>query len=144
MTTCLETMATAIIITGVDPNAYAAFVAGTVNGLDPGNSIIGATYSNTVTSVTSGVALATILVILLVFILLIVMVYHEGYISDVSLVSAIAMSFAISALYYILLRSYSLSLAYDLLPVFQQTAVASALYTVNSAIRDTIYLALCR
>lgn len=137
-------MALAINESGVDPRAYSVFVSSNVKGLDPGNSQIGATYANTLTTTTSNVALAVMIVVLVAFIMLICIVYHEGRISSVTLVSTIAASFAIVALYYILARSYSLSLAYGLLPAFQQSAVTSILYALNSAIRSTIYLAICR
>jgi len=144
MTACLEKMAFVIDGEGVDPAAYAVFVASNVSGLDPGNSQIGATYSNTLSSTTSSTALAVMIVVLVAFIILIAMVYYEGYISSISLVSSIAISFAIVALYYVLVRSYSLSLAYGLLSSFQQSAVASILYTLNASLRSTIYLAFCR
>lgn len=144
MAACIEKMAIVIDREGVDAEAYAAFVASTVNSLDPGNSQIGATYANTLTTATSHIALAMMIVILIVFILLIALVYYEGYISSVSLISSIAMSFAIVTLYYILIRSYSLSLSYGLLPAFQQSSVALTLYTLNSWIRSGIYLVACR
>jgi len=143
MTTCVVEMVLNVRAHGVNAPAYADFVSSTINTLSPANSEIGATYASTVAETTTLVNLLVLLVVFFVFFVLALLMLHERYIGTTTFISVVAAALMIIVLFYVLNRSYATSVAFDVMPQFQQTLVKSFLYVGNSGVRDAIYLGVC-
>ena len=136
-------MGTEIIQHGVDAEAYADFVAYTINTLNPANTEIGVNFRDTLANTTDAVNLFILIAVFILLFILALLIYHAGHISAVSFVSIIAAALVIITLFYALSTTYTLSTATDALPRFQQALVKSFLYVINAGIRSTVYLTVC-
>jgi hypothetical protein len=136
-------MVTSIINHGVYATAYDDFVEYIVQATSPSNSRIGVTYATAVTDTVAYIILLIIIVIFIVFVFIVILLAMKKDISLTNAICIIIASAAIMLIYYISCRSFTQSISYELIPVFQGALVNTALYTANSALRDIVYLGLC-
>ena len=140
---CIFRMAVSIETNGVNPSGYDDFVEYIVRNTSPSNSRIGVTYSSAVIDTTVFIVLLIIVIIFITFAIMIILLLSKGFIGAPSAICLIIVGAALMVLYFAVCRSFTQSISYEVMPVFQETLVDTALYALNSALRDTIYLATC-
>ena len=141
---CIITMLESINANGVYANAYDDFVEYIVQNSSPSNNRIGVTFASSVTETVIFIVILILVLVFIAFAIMVILLVHRGYISAITAICAIVVGAALLVVYYVSCRSFTLSSTYEIMPLFQETLVDTALYTLNSIFRNALYIALCQ
>jgi hypothetical protein len=143
MSFCIGEFLGSISNNGVNPNAYDDFVEATVNYITLSDQSISSGYADAVTTTSSFIMILVLTLIFIVFAIVIILLVYQKYISIISGIAIIFIALVIATLYLVVSRSFIQSMAADYGRMFQNDILKTSLYTINSVLRDTLYLWIC-
>jgi ABC-type Fe3+-siderophore transport system permease subunit len=140
--TCLGPMYANIHINGVNPNAYKDFVDYTQQRSQPISNEISSIYISTMTNIFTTIALLAFIILLITFIVIIMALEKGKSISrDTAIIAGIVISTIIS-IYFACVFTYIKKIGSLYSNIVQKQSVDSIVYTINSILRDLIYIEL--
>jgi len=137
---CIGLMLSNISLTEVSPEGYQAFVNTTLELTRPKNTEIATTYVNVVTPTLSIIALMAFLIVVIVFIIALCIFWRSGLLNEQAIVVTIIVGLVFIALYYLIAVLYIRSSITESAAKFQKGVVTSGVLTLNSILRDVIYV----
>ena len=134
-----------IAVTSVVPQAYDKFVNYIVTNLKPTTNTIANLFSQALSSSMKVIVVCMfILAVFVILLIVLVFVSSQQKMSDSVALCIVAIAFVVFAVIFLAFVNLCNEIAVIEAPKFQDTASEATLYALNSVLRDTIYIALCK